>query len=216
MKRRVMVWRFADDPPPGRANTARRTVRGVADTGSGFVVGTCGTERRSANVNGSSGSVWDRWTSWGRIGMKRKRKRDVRFVRLIVLILFLLEGIPVGGHIVHLVFFLFFLFFFVVRYGWVLCGRGRGWGESGVEWVLLTRSTIACDCRRWKGAVGHVAGPKSPIIGKGWTAGKDGSSLHELDLLVLAEKKLGGLCPVGVMFPSVLYEAVWMAIDLDP
>lgn len=32
---------------------------------------------------------------------------------------------------------------------------------------------------------------------------------------MFAEKELGGLGPVGVVFPAVLYEAVWMAIDLE-
>jgi hypothetical protein len=46
--------------------------------------------------------------------------------------------------------------------------------------------------------------------------GENGSSFHELDLLVLAEKELGGLGPVGVVFPAMFDEAVWMAIDLGP
>ena len=44
--------------------------------------------------------------------------------------------------------------------------------------------------------------------------GQDGSRLHELDLLMLAEKELRGFGPVGIVFPAVLDEAVWVAIDL--
>jgi hypothetical protein len=128
----VVVWSFGDDPPAGRANAARSTVWGVADTGSGIVVGACGTDRGSVNVKGSSGSVGERWTS------SRKREGDVRLVCLVVLIVVFsccLEGIVVGG--------CFFIFVVVVGYGWV---RG-GWSESesGLEWELVTRSTVCCD-----------------------------------------------------------------------
>jgi hypothetical protein len=69
-----VVWGITNDAPAGRANGARSTVRAVADTGSGFVRA-CGTERRSANVNGSSRSVGERWANSGRI--QGDGKRDV-------------------------------------------------------------------------------------------------------------------------------------------
>ena len=139
----MVVWSIGDDPPARRANATRRPVRGVADTGSGIVVGACGTDRGSVNVKGRSGSVGEGWT----IG--RERERNVRVVRLVVLIVCCLEGIVVIGG-----FFSIFVVV-VVGYGWVLDGRGGGWSESksGLGWDLVTRTTVGCDCGRGKGTI---------------------------------------------------------------
>jgi hypothetical protein len=158
-----MVRRFADHTPSGRGDAARRAVRGVPDTGSG-VVGASWADRGSVNVERSGWSVGDGWTTSG--GIRVDGSRDIRLVRLVILdflvVHFFFERFRAVDHIVG---------FVVFGDGWVLSGRSGGARELEVERHLLTRCTVCCNCWRWKDAIGHVAGPESPIVGEGSAAG---------------------------------------------
>lgn len=43
---------------------------------------------------------------------------------------------------------------------------------------------------------------------------EDRGGFEELDLLVLAQHEFGGFAPLRSVFPAVLDEAGWMAVDL--